>query len=81
MEHVAKNIRRRREQLRLTQGQLGEMLGVRNETIWRYEQPDASITLNRLEQLAKALHCEPADLLDAEWDCPPPHPSFGEVGS
>jgi transcriptional regulator with XRE-family HTH domain len=80
MDHVAENIRRRREQLRLTQEELGELIGVTNTTILRYERPGTGISIERLGQLATALWCEPADLLDPKWDCPPPHPSFGEVG-
>lgn len=79
MVSVAINIKRRREQLRLTQDELGRKLGVTNTTILRYERPGTTITLDRLQALAQALYCTPADLLDPGWDCPPPHPSYDEV--
>jgi transcriptional regulator with XRE-family HTH domain len=77
---VGENIRRRREQLRMTQALLGDLIGVSIDTISRIEIVKTDATVGRLRAIAVALYCEPADLLDPEWSCPPPHPSFGEVG-
>lgn len=80
MYSVGENIRRRREQLRLTQAELAADVGVSRVTMGSYEG-GSSLSVNRLRSIAEALFCKPTDLLNPEWDCPPPHPSFGEVGS
>jgi transcriptional regulator with XRE-family HTH domain len=77
---VGENIRRRREQLRMSQALLAQLTSASTDIIHRIEAGKTDATVSRLRAIAMALHCEPADLLDPEWGCPPPHPSFGEVG-
>lgn len=79
MYSVGENIRRRREQLRLTQAELAADVGVSRVTMGSYEG-GSELGVSRLQSIARALFCDASDLLDPEWDCPPPHPSFGEVG-
>jgi transcriptional regulator with XRE-family HTH domain len=47
----------------LSQGQLAKAIGVTVGTIQAYEHGRARIAVERLEALADALQCEPADLL------------------
>jgi transcriptional regulator with XRE-family HTH domain len=47
----------------LSQGRLAKTIGVTVGTIQAYEHGRSRITVERLEALADALQCEPADLL------------------
>ena len=45
--------------------------------LWGPRATRLSLYAATMIALAAALYCEPANLLDPEWSCPPPHPSFG----
>jgi transcriptional regulator with XRE-family HTH domain len=60
-----------RQHRKTSQGRLAKALGVSVGTIQNYEHGRVHITAGRLEQLAMALQCEPADLLESP-DTPPP---------
>jgi len=47
----------------ISQGRIAKVLGVSVGTVQNYEHGRTHITTDRLEQLARALQCEPADLL------------------
>mgnify|MGYP000719228439 CR=1 FL=1 len=63
------NLRRRREQLRLTQAQLAQRATERGGSpvhisdISRWESGKRRPSMERIEALAAALVCEPADLM------------------
>jgi transcriptional regulator with XRE-family HTH domain len=50
----------------LSQGQLAKAIGVTVGAVQAYEHSRARIAVERLEALAEALQCEPADLLNFE---------------
>jgi putative transcriptional regulator len=58
-------IRKWRERRGLSQAELAKRVGVRQATISRLETEDSRrIELDVLDALARALRCEPADLLE-----------------
>lgn len=64
MKKIGENIRKRRNQLGLTQDQLAEMTGYRNRSsITKIEQGENDPTQSKLLLLAAALQCSPGDLL------------------
>ena len=78
---IGSNIRRRREQLRLSLDHLGGLVGVTGATICRWEQGAYSLPVHRLDALAVALYCKPQDLTDPAWRPKPPHPTFADTAS
>lgn len=60
---LAKNIKTRRAELALSQEFLSEIMGVHRNTIALLEAGRRGVTLDMLEKLAKALKCEPYELL------------------
>ena len=52
-----------RESRDLTQAQVAEALGLHLTNYNRLENGDTKMTLDRLEQLAEILHCDPVDLI------------------
>ena len=60
---LGERLRQIREHRDISQGQLARAIGVSVGTIQHYEQGRTHITTERLEQLSRALQCEPADLL------------------
>ena len=58
------NIREARQQVGMTQRQLGENTGIDQAVISRMENGRQSITLDQLRNIAKALGVPPCDLLD-----------------
>ena len=56
----------------ISQGRIAKVLGVSVGTVQNYEHGRTHITTDRLEQLARALQCEPADLLK-------PPDMFGQI--
>lgn len=58
------NLKRRRRELKLTQGELAERLGVTPQRVTQMErEADSSPTLKQVQQIAKALECSPLALL------------------
>jgi repressor LexA len=49
---------------RLSQRALGEAIGATTRTIQNYESARTALTVDRLEELAQALQCRCADLLE-----------------
>ena len=68
---LGKRLHQIREHREISQGRLARAIGVAVGTIQNYEHGRVHITAERLEQLAQALQCEPADLL-ASPDAPMP---------
>lgn len=64
-------LRQIREHRELSQGTIARALRVTIGAIQHYEQGRTRITTQRLEELSRALQCEPADLLMPP-DSPPP---------
>lgn len=56
-------LRQVREHRGMSQGRLARTIGVSIGTIQSYEHARVRIPVDRLEQLAQVLQCEPADLL------------------
>lgn len=69
MQHLPRNhahaerLRQVRQHRKISQGHIAKAIGVSVGTIQNYERGRAAITTGRLVQLARALQCEPADLL------------------
>jgi len=57
------NIRDRRRRLKMTQDQLGELVGHSNITIWKYENGRNCMTLSTFVAIAAALSTTPQRLL------------------
>jgi transcriptional regulator with XRE-family HTH domain len=68
MEHVRENIRRIRESIRLSQKELAERMGEKQEVISRIESGKTPITLDRLEEVAAALNVGIKDLLEIDFN-------------
>lgn len=62
---IGRNIKRIRIQSGQTQRQLSERLDVTQQMVQKYEKGTASITLDRFNEIAKALGCELSVLLEA----------------
>lgn len=60
---VGANVRGRREELGLTQVQLGERIGCSQGQVMNLENARTQMWVERLLDIADALECEPADLL------------------
>jgi transcriptional regulator with XRE-family HTH domain len=71
MNNIAKRLHQVREHRHISQGQIAKAIGVSVGTVQNYEHARTHIPADRLEQLARALQCEPADLL-APPEAPPP---------
>lgn len=67
---IGRNIKRTRVESGQTQKQLSERLDVTQQMVQKYEKGTASITLDRLKEIAKALGCEASELMEAP-DSPP----------
>lgn len=64
-DHFRANVRRRREELSLTQQELAERLEVSRPYVAQVEAGDHSPTLSQVEKFAKALKCPALSLLMA----------------
>jgi transcriptional regulator with XRE-family HTH domain len=62
-EILAINLRKTRQQMKLTQEALAERAGLSARYIGAIERVSVSASINVLEQLADALEVEPGDLL------------------
>jgi transcriptional regulator with XRE-family HTH domain len=58
--HVANRVRMRRHMLGLSQGALGEAIGITFQQVQKYENGANRISAGRLQQIADALDCTPA---------------------
>jgi transcriptional regulator with XRE-family HTH domain len=61
---VGLSIRQRRKSRGLSQAQLGEALGVSFQQIQKYERGANRVSASMLWKVARALHCEIADLFE-----------------
>jgi transcriptional regulator with XRE-family HTH domain len=63
----------------VSQGRLARALGVTVGTIQNYERGRAGLGVDRIEQLARALQCEPVELLAPPGSPPPRYrrPRYG----
>lgn len=69
MDKVYKNIKKRREELHITQRELAAKVGYKdNSTIAKMEKGLVDITLGRLKQIADALETTPFELMEGESD-------------
>lgn len=81
-EALRDNMRRRRDQLRLSQRQVadraGERLGalLHAASVSRYESGAQVPLLDNLDALAAALSCTPAELITPGWRLTPLPPGF-----
>lgn len=64
-------IKEMRLRKRITQVELANKLGVTQGTVQKMETGKSVVTLDWLEKLAKALDCEPYELLPEEWQPQP----------
>jgi transcriptional regulator with XRE-family HTH domain len=60
---VAKNIKKRRQKLGLSQESLADHCGLHRTYIGAVERGERNITINTLYKIARALNCPPVDLL------------------
>jgi len=65
-----------RMHLKMSQQQVATAIGVSLGTIQHYEHGRAAITVDRIKQLANALNCEPAILLEPPGAPLPPISTF-----
>ena len=71
MTNLYENIRKRREQLGLTQGELAEMLGYKSRsTIARIESGENDLNQTKIVEFAKALRVSTYDLMNDIKDAP-----------
>lgn len=63
IKHIAKRIRDRRMDLRLTQKELADKSGLSTNYISRIERSDVSPSVDTLEKLTKALKIKSSELL------------------
>lgn len=64
MDRIYENIRKRREELHMSQRELAAKVGYKdNSTIAKMEKGLVDITIGRLKQIAAALETTPADLM------------------
>lgn len=69
MDIVYINIKKRREELHMSQRELASKVGYKdNSTIAKMEKGLVDITIGRLKQIAAALDTTPADLMGWEDD-------------
>lgn len=65
MEKLGENVRNRRKQLGLTQDQVADLTGYTSRSsVAKIEKGQVDLTQTKIIALAKALQCEPGDLLD-----------------
>ena len=65
---LAERIKRRRNELGMTQYELGIHLGVSFQQVQKYERGMSRVTGGRLIQIAKALNCSITDLTEGMED-------------
>ena len=63
---VGDRIRLRRKELKLTQEELGQRLGLRKSAVCQLERKENNITTERIAKIAKALDTTPAFLMGWE---------------
>lgn len=63
---VGARIRARRRELRMSQGRLGDRLGVTFQQVQKYERGVNRVSASSLVLTAEALDCRPQDLLGTE---------------
>ena len=69
MDKVYINIKKRREELKMSQRELAAKVGYKdNSTIAKMEKGLVDITLGRLKQIAAALDTTPFELMEGESD-------------
>lgn len=67
---IGDNIKRRREELALTQEELAKKLGFKNRsTVNKWEKDGSSLKQKRIEEIANVLNCSPAYLMG--WESEP----------
>lgn len=67
MSAIGENIKKRREELGISQVDLAELIGESKQTIWKYESGTVTnIPLCKVELIANVLHCLPQDI--AGWN-------------
>lgn len=60
---IGLKIRAKREELNITQAELGKRIGVSRNAIWKVENGDDNMTPERVEKFARALNTTPAYLV------------------
>jgi transcriptional regulator with XRE-family HTH domain len=63
IEQVGRRLVAIRKDRNMTEQQLGDVIGVSRSEIWQYEHGRIRVVLLRLGDIARALHCKRADLL------------------
>ena len=61
---VARNLKRLRQERRLTQEELADLAGLNRNYIGMIERQENAATVDTIEALAKALQVEPVQLLE-----------------
>lgn len=65
MEKLGDNVRKRRKQLGMTQDELADLSGYTSRSsVAKIEKGQVDLTQTKIIALAKALQCDPGDLLD-----------------
>ncbi|MDL2214389.1 helix-turn-helix domain-containing protein [Clostridia bacterium OttesenSCG-928-O13] len=65
---VGENIKSNRKDKNLTQGQLADMLGVKQNTVAQWENGRTQPSLEQLKKIAEALNVSPVSFLPDGWD-------------
>lgn len=73
MPTVGENIKRYRKSKKITQGELGALVGMTASAIMRYEKGDRDISMTNLKAIAKSLEVSVSDLVwEGEGTAPKP---------
>lgn len=72
-------IKEYRKLRKLTQDDLGNMVGLSQAQIARIEAGTSDITLEQMEKIANALNVKPFELLPAEWQPEPITPAEQQI--
>lgn len=76
MKYRVKEYRKLRK---LTQENLGNMVGISQEQIARIESGTCDMTLKQMDKIAKALGVKPYELLPEEWQPEPITPAEQQI--
>lgn len=83
---LANNIRKRRNELGMTQEKLAELVGVTRSTVTQWETGWSQPRLGALERLADAFGCLPSELIEGKSPAPTPDgyievPLYGSIAA
>lgn len=70
---IGRNIRAKRKEAKITQADLGQLIGKTESSVRKYEKGIVSIPADVLEVIADSLNATTSDLLGINWEDAPSH--------